>query len=77
MSILPTSFRNQGIFDKLIGGAIGALYGSKTGNWADGLIGGYIGAKNPSTLYDRLVGNYIPTQNTLNVNQTNNEERGF
>ena len=55
------------LFNKLIGGAIGAYYGNKNGNFMDGLMGGYAGFQKPSSLYDRIMGNYLPNQSIVKL----------
>lgn len=69
--------KGSGIFDKLLGGTIGAIYGAKNGNFLDGAMGAYIGSQNPTSLYDRLMDRYLPKQSVLNVRNIENQERGF
>ena len=55
------------LFNKLIGGAIGAYYGNKNGNFMDGLIGGYAGYQKPTSLYDRIMDSYLPRNSVLTI----------
>ena len=72
MSILPIENNtNTGLFDKLVGGALGAIYGGKADGVLGGLVGGYTGMKNPNSLYERLMGQYLPNQVVL---KTENQE---
>ena len=54
-------------FNKLIGGAIGAYYGNKNGNFMDGLLGGYAGYQKPTSLYDRIMDSYLPKQSIIKL----------
>jgi hypothetical protein len=74
MSILPLENQNNTqpqnkLFDKLLGGTLGAIYGAKSGNFLDGALGGYIGYKNPNSLYDRIMNKYLPYQTTVRLEQ--------
>lgn len=66
MSLLPTQQQNN-FFDKLLGGAIGAYYGNKNGNFLDAMLGGYAGYKQPTSLYDRIMDKYLPKKSVLEV----------
>ena len=55
------------LFNKLIGGAIGAYYGNKNGNFMDGLMGGYAGYQKPSGLYERIMNQYLPNQSIVKL----------
>ena len=87
MSLLPTNNglfggtslinNGSGIFNKLLGGAIGAYYGSKNGNFMDGLMGGYAGYQKPTSLYDRIMDKYLPKQSILTIRNIEDQERGF
>ena len=57
----------ENLFNKLIGGAIGAYYGNKNGNFMDGLIGGYAGYQKPTSLYDRIMDSYLPRNSVLTI----------
>lgn len=70
MSLLPTGNDYNPLsgglnLGKILGGAIGAYYGSKNGNFMDGLLGGYAGYNKPSSLYDRIMDQYLPNQSTV------------
>lgn len=71
MSLLPMENNNPltgGLsLDKILGGAIGAYYGSKNGNFMDGLIGGYAGYQKPSGLYERIMNQYLPNQSIVKL----------
>lgn len=45
------------LFGKLVGGALGAIYGAKEGNFMDGVLGGYYGMNNPNSLFEKLTDN--------------------
>ena len=69
MSSLPIEnnglLQKNNLFDKLLGTALGAYYGNKNGNFLDGMIGGYIGYKQPNSLYDRIMDSYLPRNRVL------------
>jgi hypothetical protein len=70
MSLLPMGNNynplTQGLnLGKILGGAIGAYYGSKNGGFMDGLLGGYAGYNKPSSLYDRIMDQYLPNQSKV------------
>lgn len=76
MSLLgmqPTGgvLNKNGLFDKLLGGAIGAYYGAKNGNFLDGALGAFVGSKNPNSLYDRLLDKYLPKKSVLEIENEN------
>jgi hypothetical protein len=54
-------------FGKLLGGAVGAYYGLQNGNVMDGLMGGYAGYNQPTSLYDRIMDQYLPNKNVLKI----------
>ena len=72
MSLLPMGNNYNPLtgglsLDKILGGAIGAYYGSKNGNFMDGLIGGYAGYQKPTSLYDRIMDSYLPRNSVLTI----------
>ena len=66
-------FQRNNLLENLFGGAIGAYYGSKNGNFMDGLIGGYAGYKKPTSLYDRIMDNYLPNRTVLTIDDNRGE----
>jgi uncharacterized membrane protein len=74
MTLLPTNSNNpinifggQSLFDKLMGGTIGAIYGSKDNGVMGGILGGYAGTQNPNSLYERLMDKYLPNRKVLTI----------
>jgi hypothetical protein len=71
------NFFNQGILggnnimEKLLGGVAGGIYGAKNGNFLDGALGAYAGYNKPSSLYDRIMNQYLPNQSVVKLE--NNE----
>ena len=58
MSFLPIKtggiLGGNNLFEKIIGGTLGAIYGAKNGNALDGILAGYYGMSNPDGLYEKL-----------------------
>ena len=61
------SISGQSLFNKLMGGAIGAIYGSKDNGAMGGVLGAYTGMQNPNSLYERLMDSYLPNRQVLKV----------
>lgn len=61
-------------FGKLLGGAVGAYYGLQNGgNFMNGLAGGVAGYNKPTSLYDRIMEQFLPNQNVVKIE----DERGL
>lgn len=60
-------FQNNTGLEKILGGAVGAYYGTKNGNLMDGVLGGYAGFNKPTSLYDRIMDKYLPHNTVLTV----------
>ena len=79
MSLLPNELTGKSnLFNNLVGGALGAIYGAKNGNFMDGVLGGYYGMNNPNGLFEKLTNNlFNPKPQQTPMQPPNNLERGF
>jgi hypothetical protein len=65
--MLPMGINGQSLFNKLVGGTIGAIYGSKDNGAMGGVLGAYTGMQNPNSLYERLMDSYLPNKKVLEI----------